>query len=204
MFVEYAKDSPEDILIQITVHNRGPEPAELHVLPTLWFRNLWSWHGAADRPVLRRVGRRRRRASSGPSTPTLGERYLYCEGDVPLLFTENETNTQRIFGVPNRTPYVKDSINDFVVHGQEGAVNPEKTGTKAAAHYRLTVGPGECRTIRLRLSDVAPAASARGNGDAAAPVRRPLRRGPPGAARRGGRVLRRRHPARRWTPTRPT
>ena len=96
-------------------------------------------------------------------------RYLACEGDVPLLFTENETNTLRIFGVPNRTPYVKDSINDFVVHGQEGRLNPEKTGTKAAAHYRLTVGPGECRTIRLRLSDVAPTAAAQGNGNGAGP-----------------------------------
>ena len=105
VFVEYAKASPEDILIQITVHNRGPEPAELHVLPTLWFRNQWSWHGAADRPTLQQVagdsGARRR---SGDSTPSSGERYLYCEGDAPLLFTENETNTQRIFGVPNRTP----------------------------------------------------------------------------------------------------
>ena len=113
------RNTPEDILIQISAHNRGPEAAELHVLPTLWFRNLWSWHGAADRPVLQEVpghGGRVVRAVDG----TLGARYLYCEGDVPLLFTENETNTQRIFGVPNRTPYVKDSINDFVVHGQEG------------------------------------------------------------------------------------
>ena len=90
----------------------------------------------------------------------LGARYLACEGDVPFLFTENETNTLRIFGVPNRTPYVKDSINDFVVDGQGDRLNPEKTGTKAAAHYRLTVGPGECRTIRLRLSDVAPSFAA--------------------------------------------
>ena len=119
VFVEYAKNTPEDILILISAHNRGPEPAELHVLPTLWFRNLWSWHGTADRPVLQEVpghGGRVVRAVDGE----LGERYLSCEGDVPLLFTENETNTLRIFGVPNRTPYVKDSINDFVVHGQEG------------------------------------------------------------------------------------
>src|SRR5262249_15175084 len=83
--------------------------------------------------------------------------------------TENETNTRRIFGVPNRTPYVKDSIDDFVVHGLDGAVNPEKTGTKVAADYHLMVGPGECRTIRLRLSDVAPSAAAQGNGNTAGP-----------------------------------
>ena len=121
-----------------------------------------------------------------------------------MLFTENETNTQRIFGVPNRTPYVKDSINDFVVHGQEGRLNPEQTGTKAAAHYRLTVGPGECRTIRLRLSDVAPTAAARGNGErrgarSAAASTRSSRRGGP---RRTSSTPPSSRP--RWTPTRPT
>ena len=183
VFVEYAKDvarghpDPD--------HRPQPRPraAELHVLPTLWFRNQWSWHGAADRPALQAGRRRPARGVVQAVDAELGERYLYCEGDVPLLFTENETNTQRIFGVPNRTPYVKDSINNYVVHGQEDAVNPEQTGTKAAAHYRLTVDPGECRTIRLRLSDVAPAALAQGNGNGAGPVRRPLRRG---LRRRGG------------------
>src|SRR5262249_38637433 len=85
------------------------------------------------------------------------ERHFYCDGEPPLLFTENETNSQRIFGVPNRTPYVKDSINNYIVHGQEVAVNPEKKGTKVAAHYRLTVNPGQCQVVRLRLSEVAPA-----------------------------------------------
>jgi hypothetical protein len=99
----------------------------------------------------------------------MGERYLYCEGEVPLLFTENETNTQRIFGVPNRTPYVKDGFDNYVVHAQDGAVNPDKKGTKAAAHYRITVAPGECRVIRLRLSDVPPAALAQGNGAGGSP-----------------------------------
>jgi hypothetical protein len=102
--------------------------------------------------------------------PRLGERYLYCEGEIPLLFTENETNTQRIFGVPNRSPYVKDGINNHVVHGQENAVNPEQRGTKAAAHYRLTINPGESRVVRLRLSDVAPAALAEGNGEGSRPL----------------------------------
>jgi hypothetical protein len=169
VFVEYAKASPEDILIQITIHNRGPEAAEVHVLPTLWFRNLWSWQSQADRPRLRQVAGTPGIGVIQASDPRLGERYLACEGDVPLLFTENETNTQRIFGVPNRSPYVKDSINDYIVHGQAGAVNPEKQGTKAAAHYRLTVNPGASQVVRLRLSDVAPAAMAQSNGEAAGP-----------------------------------
>jgi len=99
VFVEYAKESPDDILIQISVHNRGPEPAQLHVLPTLWFRNQWSWQGASERPTLQRLGN-----AIQAVDPKLGARYMSCEGDVPLLFTENETNTQRIFGVPNRSP----------------------------------------------------------------------------------------------------
>ncbi len=165
VFVEYAKESPEDILIQITAFNRGPEAAELHVLPTLWFRNQWSWHGQADRPLLQQTAAGVIRATD----PRLGERHLYCEGDAPLLFTENETNTQRIFGVPGRTPYAKDGINNHVVLGQAGVVNPEKKGTKAAAHYRVSIGPGQSQVIRLRLSDRAPAALTQANGSAAGP-----------------------------------
>src|SRR6516165_5597183 len=130
VFVEYAKASPEDLLIQISIHNRGPEPAALHVLPTLWFRNQWSWHGGLDRPSLQQIAHTPEGSVVKAVEGSLGECYLYCEGDVPLLFTENETNTQRIFGAPNRSPYVKDSFNNFIVHGQEGAVNPEKKGTK--------------------------------------------------------------------------
>ena len=170
VFVEYAKASPEDILIQITIHNRGPEAAEVHVLPTLWCRNQWSWQSQANRPRLHQVAGTPGTGVIQASAPDLGERWLYCAGDVPLLFTENETNTQRIFGVPNRSPYVKDSINDYIVHGQAGAVNPEQQGTKAAAHYRLTVNPGASQVVRLRLSDVAPAALARTNGGAAGPL----------------------------------
>ncbi len=169
VFVEYAKAAPEDLLIQISVHNRGPEAAQIHVLPTLWFRNEWSWHGTAERPTLQQVGAGPRGGVVRAVDPALGERFLYCDGEAPLLFTENETNTQRIFGVPNRSPYVKDSINDYVVHGRQEAVNPEQKGTKAAAHYRLTVNPGECQVVRLRLSDAAPAEFARGNGHAAGP-----------------------------------
>jgi hypothetical protein len=164
VFVEYAKASPEDILIQITAHNRGPEAAELHLLPTLWFRNQWSWKGEADRPVLQRLAIEGGLSVVGCAEPHLGERYLYCEGEVPLLFTENETNTQRIFGVPNRTPYVKDGINNHVVHGTEGLVNPDGKGTKAAAHYRVTIDPGASRVIRLRLTNEAADSFARRNG----------------------------------------
>jgi hypothetical protein len=172
VFVEYAKASPEDLLIQITAYNRGPEPAELHVLPMLWFRNQWSWQGGPDRPALEQIDATPGRTVIKAVDAQLGERHLYVEGDAPLLFTENETNTQRIFGVPNRSPYVKDGINNHVVHGQAGVVNPDKKGTKAAAHYRVTVGPGDCQVIRLRLCDKAPAALAQGNGAGGGPFGR--------------------------------
>jgi hypothetical protein len=155
VFVEYAKASPEDLLVQITVANRGPEAATLHVLPTLWFRNVWSWGGDAPRPMLRQAATGST-AVIAVSHPDLGERFLSCEGVAALLFTENETNAERLFRSPNRTPYVKDGINDYLVHGRREAVNPQRTGTKAAAHYPLTVEAGESRTLRLRLSDVAP------------------------------------------------
>ena len=150
VFVEYAKKSPEEILIQISIHNRGPEAAELHILPTLWFRNTWSLGGDADRPIMQRVGNAIKAVH-----PDLGERFLYCEGCATLLFTENETNTQRIFGVPNRSPYVKDSINNYIVNGQKDAINPEQKGTKVAAHYQVTVKAGDVQMIRLQLTDVA-------------------------------------------------
>jgi hypothetical protein len=159
VFVEYAKASPDDLLVQVTVWNRGPEAATLHVLPTLWFRNTWSWGGTAPRPTLRQ-------AATGPtpvvsaSHPELGERFLACEGAAALLFTENETNNARLFGAPNRTPYVKDGFNEYLVGGRREAVNPAQTGTKAAAHYQLTVAPGTSGTLRLRLSDVAPGGAA--------------------------------------------
>jgi len=169
VFVEYAKETPEDFLIQISIHNRGPEAAELHVLPTLWFRNQWSWHGSAGRPGLREVSTVPSHRVVEAVDPKLGERYLSCEGAVPLLFTENETNTQRIFGVANRSPYVKDSINDYIVHGRKESVNPELKGTKVAADYHLSVPAGECQVVRLRLNSVAPAAVAGGNGDPVGP-----------------------------------
>ncbi len=161
VFVEYAKESPEDILVRITAVNRGPEAAELHLLPTLWFRNDWAEWVASPlaKPMLKRVEGPKGSEAIVAEHAILGEYTLYCEGDVPLLFTENETNNERLFpDYPNAAPYVKDGINDAVVHGWEGTVNPEMTGTKVSAHYRLNIGPGESATVRLRLADRAPAA----------------------------------------------
>ena len=158
VFVEYAKQTPEDILIQISVSNRGPEPATLHVLPTLWFRNTWTWWPDTPKPSLKQVLGPGNAQVVAASHVDLGERYFYVEGDVPLLFTENETNNERIFGTPNASPYVKDGINNYVVQGNRDSVNPKKTGTKCAAHYQMNVGAGQTATIRVRLSDVAPAA----------------------------------------------
>ena len=131
VFVEYAKADPEDILVRITVHNRGPETAELHLLPTLWFRNTWSWEQGATRPTLRQVNDRTVLASH----PQLGDRTLHCEGDPELLFTENESNASRLWGQPNPSPYVKDAFHDYVVSGNREAVDPSNAGTKAAAYY---------------------------------------------------------------------
>ena len=156
VFVEYAKNAPEDMLIQITVCNRGPEAASIHVLPTLWFRNTWSWSPGAPKPVLKKDSGTKGARVVAATDGELGDRFLYCEGEVPLLFTENETNNQRIFGEPNAGQYVKDGINDCVVAGTQGVVNPEETGTKASAHYQITVGAGGTATIRLRLSDQLP------------------------------------------------
>lgn len=161
VFVEYAKASAEDILVEITVCNRGPEPAALHVLPTLWFRNVWSWGNETARPGLRQRAESRGGGEGGAviaaSDEALGERFLHCEGAASLIFTENETNTERLAGVPNRTPYVKDAFDSYVVHGRGDAVNPAKTGTKAAAHYALMLGAHESRRLRLRLTGEAPA-----------------------------------------------
>jgi hypothetical protein len=156
VFVEYAKASPQDILIQITVHNRSSDRAEIHVLPTLWFRNRWSWTAGGDKPVLHQVGGPSANPVIAAEDPALGKFFLYCEGDVPVLFTENETNMKRLFSVANPTPYVKDGINNYVVLGEPGAVNPQKTGTKASAHYRLNLEPHGQHRLRLRLTEVSP------------------------------------------------
>ncbi len=150
----YAKAGPDDILIELTVSNRGPEKASLHVLPTLWFRNTWSWgsrHESGEvKPGLRATGPGRVQCEH----PTLG-RMIFAvdapEAGVPLLFTENETNAAKLFNAPNPSPYVKDAFHDCVIHGRGEAVNPARTGTKCAAHFALELAAGEERTLRLRL-----------------------------------------------------
>src|SRR5207302_1467679 len=132
------------------------------VLPSLWFRNTWPWWPDTPKPSLKQVSGKKGDQVVVASHADLGERYLYCEGDAELLFTENETNNERIFGTANQSPYVEDGINNYVVGGKKAAVNPEKTGTKSAAHYQLNVGAGRAATVRLRLTDAAPA----GIGDA--------------------------------------
>src|SRR5246127_4740982 len=150
--MEYAKATPEDILIRITAHNRGPEAAELVILPTIWFRNTWSWDPNAERSVLSKeadaVG-----AAIRLEERRYGKRWLFCEGAPELLFTENESNNQKLFGIPNRSPYVKDGINNYVVGDEPEAVNPAQTGTKASALYRTRVDSGSGATLRLRLTD---------------------------------------------------
>jgi hypothetical protein len=171
VFAEYAKAAPEDILIRLTVHNRGPEAAELHLLPTLWFRNTWSW-GTDPSTSLGASDRRPSLAAAKPAAkgealieaehPQYGKRWLVCEDAPELLFTENETNYARLYASPNRTPYVKDGINNYVVHGARDAVNPARTGTKASAYYRLRIASGSSATVRLRLTDQKPAGAVLG------------------------------------------
>ncbi|HEY6007336.1 MAG TPA: glucosidase [Geobacteraceae bacterium] len=156
VFVEYAKADAEDILVRITAVNRGPDAAELHLLPTLWFRNNWSaWiaesNRAPSKPKIKPTKALKGAVAVTASSPLAGEYNLFCEGDVPLLFTENETNHMRLFGTPNESCCVKDGINDCVVNGRQEAVNSGKEGTKVAAHYRSTVGAGQTTVVRLRL-----------------------------------------------------
>jgi hypothetical protein len=149
VFVEYAKDSPESVCIRISVVNRGPERAPLDVLPSLWFRNTWSWDSRNEKPRLWKDSAGVVRCLQS----YLGPRKLYCEGRPELLFTENETNYERLYHSPNGGPFVKDGINDYVVHGYHGRVNPRQTGTKMAARYSLEIEPGETRVVRLRFAD---------------------------------------------------
>jgi hypothetical protein len=164
LLTEYAKASSEDILIRISATNRGPAEADLSILPTIWFRNTWSWGRDDYRPALREIQLLSIPKEYGiPGSGVIevehknyGKRWLLCEGEPELLFTENETNARKLFGGENRTPYVKDGINEYVVHGNREAVNPDKTGTKASALYRLRIAPGATATLRLRLTDLEP------------------------------------------------
>ncbi|MDP9253637.1 MAG: glucosidase [Verrucomicrobiota bacterium] len=148
--IEYAKVDPDDVFICLTATNRGPEAAELHVLPTLWFRNTWAWGRDDRRPVLRASSDLAGRCPTIQATHRgLGEYKLHCEDAHDLLFTENETNSERLFSSPNKQPFVKDGFHEFIVHGRTDAVNPERMGTKAAAHYPFTIEPGESKVVRL-------------------------------------------------------
>jgi hypothetical protein len=179
VFVEYAKAEPEDILIRISATNRGPDSAELHLLPTIWFRNNWSWgynhpEEGGSRPALRRPNPHPDGQGSViiANHPKLGRYTLACDGAPELLFTENETNIARLYGAPNATPYVKDGIGEAIVHGRAEAVNPTGVGTKAAAHYHITLKAGKTETIRLRLTnDQRPTTNDHGTGESFA-VRR--------------------------------
>ena len=193
VFAEYAKASPDDVLIRITVANRGPEAATIHVLPTLWFRNTWSWgcthEGCEVKPRMEAAGP----AAIVARHVSLGEFRLDIDqaadgGPAELVFTDNETNARRVFGFDDGNRYVKDAFHDYVIHGDAEAVNPRQFGTKAAAIYRLTVPAGAQTVVRLRLTavDEADERTVRG-------LRRSLRE----AHRRGRRVLRRAHPCRR-------
>jgi hypothetical protein len=156
--VEYAKVTANDILIQIEIANRGPEDARLHVLPTLWFRNTWSWgrtgEGYWQKPRITRICQEGVRAEHA----TLGTFELHGEGAPTLLFTENETNHERLFNAPNPTAHVKDAFNDFVVHGRADAVNAEAVGTKSALLYVLDVPARGTSIVRLRLTEAAQSA----------------------------------------------
>ena len=152
VFVEYAKESPEDILIRISVSNRGKGAASLHLLPTLWFRNTWYNNTGEDIPVLKQVSADKKTCVIEASHREMGKWLFSAFGAGDLLFTDNETNIARLAGVPNLTPYVKDGINNYIVAGQKDAVNPGKTGTKAAAQYFLNIEGGETATVKLRLT----------------------------------------------------
>jgi hypothetical protein len=158
VFVEFAKERPEELLVRITAYNRGPSRAVLHLLPTVWFRNTWSSGSRGERPLLQRVDDVGRSAVIHATHPLLGERWLFADGAPPLLFTDNETNRERLWSHPNAHAWVKDAFHSYVIDGNPGAVNPSQIGTKAAAHYRLQIEAGASATVRIRLSDRAPTA----------------------------------------------
>src|SRR5438874_5410684 len=169
--ITYAKATPDDILICATATNRGPEPATLHLLPTLWFRNTWSWGCGGRKPGLDQTAP----AIIEATHDELGHYQLHCEDSQEFLFTENDSNFERLWNAPNHSPFVKDSINDAVIHNNIDLVNPNKVGTKAAAHYRFEIPPGENVSIRLRLTRVGGAVE---GGAPATPVSQEL--APPG------------------------
>jgi Glycosyl hydrolase family 63 C-terminal domain len=156
VFVEYAKADVEDILIKLIVVNRGPEAATLHLLPSLWFRNTWSWGKDDRRPTMRKMVGLENCQSVELQHWQYGKRWLLCAGQPQLLFTENETNYERVFAGKSPTPFVKDAFHEYLIHKNQAAINPQQTGTKMAAYYPLTLGPGDSTTLKLRLTDTDP------------------------------------------------
>jgi hypothetical protein len=156
VFTEYAKGTDEDIFIRITAWNRGPDPAALHLLPTVWFRNTWSWGRDLRRPIVRKSTSVNGALSAELQHWQYGKRWLLAAGQPELLFTENETNNTRLFNGRNRTPYVKDAFHEYLVRQNKSAVNPEQVGTKMAAHYTFNLNPGASATLKLRLTDLEP------------------------------------------------
>src|SRR4029077_15084754 len=148
LFVEYAKAGPEDILMQITAVNRGPETASIHVLPQLWFRNTWSWFYNAEKPSLESVSDNAVRVCH----PVLGEYTLWADGNPSLLFCENDTNVRRLFGMEDATHFFKDGFHEYLINGNMAAVNPARRGTKCAAHFPLTIPAGAEVKLRLRFA----------------------------------------------------
>ncbi len=161
VFVEYAKADQEDVLVKITVFNRGPDPADCHVLPTLWFRNTWGWGyetgpmgDVSGKPELRQIETVEGVSRVKANHPAAGTYHLYADGVPELIFTENETNTESLYSIPNGSPYVKDGFHRYLVNGESGAVNPDRVGTKLAAVYASTIAPDTSLTVRLRLSNI--------------------------------------------------
>ncbi len=150
VFLEYAKQTDEDVLIRIQIINRGNLPAPIHIIPQLWFRNTWSWKTEAIKPELKQISETCIKASH----PSLGDRGWYFEKPQAILFTENETNYERLFHIPNQSPYVKDAFHEYIVEQNSDAINPHPSGTKAGLHFYFTLQPQESKSIHLRLTNV--------------------------------------------------
>ena len=156
IIIEYAKADPEDVLVKITVSNRGPDLALLVLCPTLWFRNTWSWGRDTEKPTLTKGRTEAGKEFIEAQHYYYGKRWLICDGDPEILFTENESNLERLWGVPNQSPYVKDAFHRYVLYKEQHAVNPEHTGTKATACYHLNLSPASEVSIKVRLTDAIP------------------------------------------------
>ena len=178
VFVEYAKADVEDILIKFIVVNRGPEAATLHLLPSLWFRNTWSWGKDDRRPTVRKTTGLENCQCAEVEHWQYGKRWLLCAGQPQLLFTENQTNYERVFGAKSPTPFVKDAFHEYLIHKNQAAINPQQIGTKMAAYYPLTLGSGDSTTLKLRLTDIEPLAGLNSDSNKVGTITSPAPAGP--------------------------